>query len=227
MKKIFLIIIWIIIGWIGGYLINEIVFVFLNTPSVGVNVLAAAIPAFGRTVFVILCTSKSLSIILNKDKGQIISEKWKKPLVFLLMVYVVLIIGVKIYNNLTVSTSTVVTNLTKDLQAKKTSMYLVGIDEVGGKYSIDTSSIKVLGGGNISYTVYENSDKPKYYEGTTYFNSVATFEINCSKNSIRVKYLSLFTKNDEFIKTSNFDNSSHHNIESNSILNLEKKYICS
>ena len=101
MKKIIASVLWVIGGLIGSYVTNEIVFLYLNTPSVGINSLAALMPAIGRSVFLGFCVYRAYSILFKGTPNFFIPQDLIKPISISVLIYVVLTIGVKVYNSST------------------------------------------------------------------------------------------------------------------------------
>lgn len=98
MNKILLSVVWVLIGLIGGWAVNEIIYLFLNRPPIGVNLMAAILPATGQIFLLVFCITKAILILKGQTPRPIVSEKYKKQLLIVIAIYFGLIVVTKIYN---------------------------------------------------------------------------------------------------------------------------------
>jgi len=89
--------IWVLIGLVGGWVINEIVYWYLNRPSIGVNLMTAFLPAAGGIIFQVLCCAKALLIFKGGNLSPLVPEKYKDLLIATISIYWCLVIVTKIY----------------------------------------------------------------------------------------------------------------------------------
>ena len=97
MNKFILSVVWIFGGLAGGWVINEVIYFSLNRQLIGVNLMAAFLPAAGAAIFSIFCIVKAILIFKGEAPSPLVPNKYKEPMINILSIYSCLYVVTKLY----------------------------------------------------------------------------------------------------------------------------------
>ena len=100
------------------------------------------------------------------------------------------------------------------------------VDNIDGtSYYIDTKDITKFKDGDIYFSRYSISDKPRYFGNVVYFHNLDTVVINCQRNEYTVRISSFGDSSGKKIKEVKFP-PQYKSISSTSIMDSFRQYLC-
>ena len=80
----------------------------------------------------------------------------------------------------------------------------IGENVEGKHFLINTSTLKKLANGSVSFVFSERGEKPMYHNEITYFSARTTAEIDCRNQSIVYRSAKLYSRGSKLVGTINY-----------------------